>query len=411
MKAKINNTLIKKLTPNNKEYEVHDTDLKGFILRVFPSGTMRYICQYQRGKKINVGTVGIISPAQAREKAVEILHDFSRGIDPKNKKSTHKAVTLKEFIEGEYKAWVMSHHKRGIKTIATLDRCFNKLYSKSLTEITPAIIEQLSIKRLNDGISNATLNRDIGTLKSLLSKATEWGFIKENPLEKLKLLKIDRAPKVRYLSLDEEKRLRQALLERDRKIKQDRNSANQWRSERGYPLFPEFHENEYGDHLLPMVLLAINTGLRQGELFNLTWEMIDLHDQSIIISGEVTKNNSSRYIPLNDEAFTVISQLHKKNEFKCNLVFPNKDKKPFNNVKRSWSSVLEKAEISRFRWHDLRHHFASKLVMAGVDLNTTRELLGHSDIKMTLRYAHLAPEYKINAVKKIDWKEHDSTTD
>jgi integrase len=206
------------------------------------------------------------------------------------------------------------------------------------------------------------------------------------------------------LSLDEETRLRQALLERDHQLKQERKSANQWRKERGYPLFPEFAEDEPCDYLLPMVLLSINTGLRQGELFHLTWNMVDLSERSIIISGEVTKNSSSRYIPLNDEAFKVMKQLYEKNDAKEGLVFPSKNNQPFNNVKRSWSSVLKNAQITQFRWHDLRHHFASKLVMAGVDLNTARELLGHSDIKMTLRYAHLAPEYKINAVKKIAWE-------
>lgn len=99
----------------------------------------------------------------------------------------------------------------------------------------------------------------------------------------------------------------------------------------------------------------------------------------------------------------MIQQLYKKSDTKSGLVFASKNNQPFNNVKRSWSAVLEKANITEFRWHDLRHHFASKLVMAGVDLNTVRELLGHSDIKMTLRYAHLAPEHKINAVRKIDW--------
>lgn len=84
------------------------------------------------------------------------------------------------------------------------------------------------------------------------------------------------------------------------------------------------------------------------------------------------------------------------------LVFPNPQTgTQFDSVKKAWSSILKAADIKDFRWHDMRHHFASKLVMAGVDLNTVRELLGHADIKMTLRYAHLAPEHKANAVAKL----------
>lgn len=284
MKAKINNTLLKKLVPQDKEYEVHDTDLKGFILRVFPSGTMRYVCQYKRGGKINIGTVGVMTPAQAREKAVEILNDFNKGIDPKAKRGSNKLKSLGEFFENEYTPWVLTHHKRGDKTLATIRRCFDKLFSKPLEEITPSIIEQWRIKRLNDGISNATLNRDIGTLKSLFTKAVEWGFIKENYLKNLKLSKIDRAPKVRYLSIDEERNLRRALFEREGKLKQDRKRGNEWRQARGYDLLPEYEENELCDYLTPMVLISINTGLRQGELFHLTWEMIDLQsDPSLLL--------------------------------------------------------------------------------------------------------------------------------
>ena len=291
------------LVPEDKEYEVHDTDLKGFLLRVFPSGTMRYVCQYKRGGKINIGTVGVITPAQAREKAVEILNDFNKGIDPKAKRGANKPKTLADFFEKEYKPWVLTHHKRGDKTLATIMRCFDKLYSKPLEEVTPSIIEQWRIKRLNDGISNATLNRDIGTLKSLFTKAVEWEFIKENPLKNLKLSKIDRAPKVRYLSFEEEKNLRQALLEREEQLKQDRKRGNEWRQTRRYKLLPEREGEAFCDYLASMVLISINTGLRQGELFHLTWEMIDLQECSIIIAGQITKNSSSRYIPLNNEAY------------------------------------------------------------------------------------------------------------
>ncbi|MBA2649744.1 MAG: site-specific integrase [Legionella sp.] len=403
MITKIGNSLIKQLIPGEKVYDVRDINLKGFLIRVHPSGSMSYICQYKRGRRVNLGKVGVITAAQAREKALEILSNINKGMEPTVQKGINKPKTLKEFFEIEYQPWVLSHHKRGNKTIATINRCFYKFFSKPLIEITPSILEQWSIKRLNEGISNATLNRDIGTLKALMTKATEWGCLKENPLIKLKLFKIDRSPKVRYLSSEEENRIRQVLSDREQQLKQDRIRANQWRQERKYPLLPEFDEEMPFDHLMPMVLLSMNTGLRQGELFNLTWNMVNILERSIIVSGEVTKNSNSRYIPLNDEAFKIIKQLRKKNTDAIGLVFPSKNNQPFNNIKRSWSSVLKKAQITHFRWHDLRHHFASKLVMAGVDLNTARELLGHSDIKMTLRYAHLAPAHKINAVNKICW--------
>lgn len=92
----------------------------------------------------------------------------------------------------------------------------------------------------------------------------------------------------------------------------------------------------------------------------------------------------------------------RKNIYVDRLVFPNpKSGNAFDNVNKAWTGILGVAEIENFRWHDMRHHFASKLVMNGVDLNTVRELLGHADIKMTLRYAHLAPEHKANAVEKL----------
>ena len=92
MKTKINSTLIKKLTPAATDYEVHDIDLRGFAIRVYPSGVMRYFCQYGRGKKITIGSVGVMTPAQAREKAVEILNNVHNGIEPQGKK---RLISLK----------------------------------------------------------------------------------------------------------------------------------------------------------------------------------------------------------------------------------------------------------------------------------------------------------------------------
>ena len=155
------------------------------------------------------------------------------------------------------------------------------------------------------------------------------------------------------------------------------------------------------DHLKPMVLISINTGLRRGELFNLTWDMIDFDKRILTVYGNIAKSGKSRHVPLNNEAYEALFKWYQQANSTNNLVFPGKNGNVFSNIKKSWLNLLKLAGIEKFRWHDMRHHFASKLVMAGVDLNTVRELLGHSEISMTLRYAHLAPEHKAEAVAKL----------
>jgi integrase len=114
----------------------------------------------------------------------------------------------------------------------------------------------------------------------------------------------------------------------------------------------------------------------------------------------VAKSGKTRHIPLNKEAYAILEKWYEQNSESI-LVFPSRNGERFDNIKSSWEKLLIDAKIQNFRFHDLRHHFASKLVMAAVDLNTVRELLGHADIQMTLRYAHLAPEYKARAVEKL----------
>jgi integrase len=115
----------------------------------------------------------------------------------------------------------------------------------------------------------------------------------------------------------------------------------------------------------------------------------------------VSKSGKMRHVPINSLTLKILKNWRIQTE-QNGLVFSSiKTGTMFNNVKKAWKSVLDSAEITNFRWHDMRHHFASRLVMAGVDLNTVRELLGHADIKMTLRYAHLAPEHKASAVEKL----------
>lgn len=400
VKAFITNSLVTNLKPKDKQYDVRDTKIPGFLIRVNPTGKMLYVCQYKRGRRINLGRVGVITPAQARDKALVILGDVAKGIDPKKEKREN--ITLKEFIEQHYQSWVIQHRKSGEKTIKNITRCFLRgaFDDYKLSSIAPMLIDQWRTQRLRNGRTVATVNRDITALKAALSKAVLWEFIEMHPLERLKQLKSDHSIKVRYLSHDEERRLREALVKRDNKIKTERNNANKWRHDRGYDLLPELNKFEFVDHIRPMVLLSLNTGLRQGEVFSLKWENINFERALLTIEGDFAKSGKTRHVPLNSEALNTLA-VWLKQSVKNSYVFANKKGEPFDNVKKSWSKILAIADIQNFRWHDMRHHFASRLVMSGVDLNTVRELLGHSDLSMTLRYAHLAPEHKANAVEKL----------
>ncbi|MEE9452074.1 MAG: site-specific integrase [Gammaproteobacteria bacterium] len=403
MRATINNTLVNNLKLTGKIYEVRDTKLTGFIVRVSAAGSMSYLCQYGRSKRTNICKVGVLSPAQAREQAKEILGDAAKGIEPNAAKQLErKQMSLKKFITQEYHPWVVAHRKAGKLTVDRIKRCFYQDFSDlPLDKITVQAVDKWRTERVNKGRSKYVVNTDIATLKAVFSKAVEWEMIEVHPLKKLKPLRVDQHSNTRFLSTDEEQRLRCILDKREDRIKQERNNANCWREERAYPLLPAIPPNQFADHLKPMVLLSINTGIRQGELFSLTWENIHFEQMRLTITSDNAKSGKTRHIPLNSETLDLLKTWYQQVTGKAALVFPSKMNLPFNNVRKSWQKVLKQADIHDFRWHDLRHHFASKLVMVGVDLNTVRELLGHSDIKMTLRYAHLAPEHKAKAVEKL----------
>ncbi len=187
-------------------------------------------------------------------------------------------------------------------------------------------------------------------------------------------------------------------------MRHERDSHNEWLSERGKPSMPPLAD-EYADYIKPMVLFALNTGIRRGSLFSLKWGEIDFNTRAIILRAAISKSGKTERLPINKTAMSVMETWKKQSADTSDdaLIFPSpKTGKMLDNVKKAWTRILLDAKIENFRWHDMRHDFASQLVMKGVDLNTVRELMGHSDMKMTLRYAHLAPENKLRAVELLD---------
>jgi integrase len=295
---------------------------------------------------------------------------------------------------------VIAQRKGGTEDVKRLYRNFRALLQKPLHELTQWTLDKWRSERKRADIAAATINRDVANLKACLSRAVKWGVIETHPLTELKPFSTDRRPLVRYLSETEERRLRRALAEREERLRQGRYSGNEWRATRGYPTLKVIADNDYADHLQPMVLLALNTGMRRGEIFALTWGHVNFDQRMLTVAGANAKSGNTRHIPLNDESVTVLKRWRGAGR-SHGLVFPSDEGKPFNNIRKSFEGILKAARIRSFRFHDLRHHFASQLVMRGVDLNTVRELLGHSDLKMTLRYAHLAPEHKAAAVARL----------
>lgn len=412
MKAKLTNRTLATLKPRTDTYDVRDNDIKGFLIRVRPSGSMTYLLQYRNkdGKQqsYKIGLASNLKPTQARDIAENQAARVASGIDIQAERKqlkveaeNRKFQTLRGFIDHKYKPWVLEHRKSGKETVKRIERNFGNFYDKRLMDVNAWVIEKWRSERLKAGIGRETVNRDVVSLKAALSKALEWDVIPSHPLTKVKPLKLDSTGKVRYLNEAEEKRLRKALQTRDIKIKSERDSGNKWREARGHELLPNLFDCHYADHITPIILLTINTGLRRGELFSLKWMDINLKTKIVTVQGETAKSGTTRHIPLNVESLEVLKNWKAQNKGETR-VFSGKDGARMDNIKSGWSTVVTNAKINNFRFHDLRHTFASNLVMKGVPLNTVRELLGHSDLKTTLRYAHLAPDHKADAVSLLN---------
>lgn len=384
----LNNKNAEAAKPEGKPYQRKLPEAPGAVLRIQPNGT-RIWKLIQQGKPRTLGTMPVMTYAMAVDKALRIL----RGDDPDAEPVEEaRPMTFGEFMDDHYEKHVNLNHSRPHETLAYIRR-FN-FEDKPLAEIKLADVETFRMGLQEKGRAASTINRVTTSLKAALQKAADWDLIETNPLAKLKMLKTDRRPVIRYLDDDESKRLTKAMTARDDELRAKRDSYNEWARQRGYEEKPPL--GIYADRLTPMIMLALNTGLRRGELWNLKWADIDLKKKSLVVQGKGAKSGQTRHIPLNKAALTSLKT------FRGNVV-PMRNRAVFGHheFKKSFASLLKRANIKDFRFHDLRHTFASRLVIAGVPLNTVRELMGHASLDMTLVYAHLAPENLRNAVELL----------
>jgi integrase len=236
-----------------------------------------------------------------------------------------------------------------------------------LRSFSTKLIEQYQTEKLQIGNKPATVNRHLALIKHMFTKAIEWDMVEDGVLKRIRRVKLlqENNRRLRFLSQEECKDLI--------------NACN-----------PEIR---------PIVITALNTGMRKREILNLKWDNVDLKHGFILL--EMTKNGERKEVPINNTLRRTLQSIPRHIDIQHLFYDPRTDK-PYQDIKKSFSKAVRIAKLADFRFHDLRHTFASHLVMSGVDITTVKELLGHKSLTMTLRYAHLSPTHKKSAVDLLD---------
>jgi site-specific recombinase XerD len=259
-------------------------------------------------------------------------------------------------------------HKRSYgDDVIRMEKLLSRFRDRAADSITSQDLEQhLAQTAEESDWAPATINRYRALVSLVFRLGIESGKVKENPARLVKHRQENNA-RVRWLSAEEDVRLRAVIS----------------------VTCPEH---------MPELDLALNTGLRLSELYGLDWENVNLARRVLTIP--LPKNGEMRHVPLNAPALAALGELQKHSDGTGPLI-RNAENGALASPRYWFEPAVKKAKIRNFSWHCLRHTFASRLVMAGVDLRTVQELMGHKSIQMTVRYAHLTPTHTLAAVERL----------
>lgn len=269
----------------------------------------------------------------------------------------------KKFLE-EYSKVNKRSWKRDESSINNLNAFFK---SKNVSDITPDLIERYKAGR-RERVSVASVNRELACLKTMFSVAIEWKKAPSNPARKIKLL-------------DGENKRERIL--NDQEIK----------------AYLKAVDDSGSGYLKAFSIIALNTGMRPTEIYSLKWENINIPKRYIFIESRHSKNKKSRKIPINEIVVDLLKEMERKTEY---LFFNPTTGTHIKNIRRAFMTACKEVGIEGVVPYTLRHTAATKMISeAGVDVVTVKEILGHSDIKMTIRYCHPSEETLQRAVAKL----------
>ncbi len=321
-------------------------------MRLFQRENGIWYIEFQRGKKRSLGT-------RNKYEAERLFKKIKREYLAGKLIQLEKSYSLKDFLP-EYIKW--AENNLSDSSIRNIKRSFNLFLkiigNKPLSHYRKKDIEDYKTERIKV-VRAATTNIEIRTIRAGFGKAVEWEYIQKNPFSGTKEIKTHQKP-LKYLDKKKIAKVLEIL--------------------EGYPSVWRY-----------IFLIALNTGGRLSEIANLTWQ--DIKDGFVVFKN--TKNRKVRYVPISKELQKVLDEMASKR--KGTKLFPFSDKL---YISKKFKKVFRESGLSEdYTFHCLRHTFASRLAMKGVDLVTIKQLLGHSDIRTTMIYNHLTTKHLKNAIE------------
>lgn len=351
---------------DKRKIDYYDTLVTGFILEVRATGSATYYLRYRdahdRQCQFKIGDTNSVPFERARQAALQARTRVVLGESPQEQKKLKKSVpTFKELAEDHYLPYVKTYKRSWDCDDSLLcNHLLPLLGAKRLDEISERSISDLHQDMRARGYAKGTCNRVLVLVKYMFKLAKKWNLpgAQENPSEGIKLVDPQNA-RERYLSSEETQRLRQAI------------------------------EDSPNVQLKYIVALLLLTGARKRELLDAKWEDFDLERRNWRIP--MSKSGKARHVPLSTAVLDILKSLPRWEG--CPYVVPNpQTRRPFKSVFCSWNTARKEAGLADVRMHDLRHSMASNLVNSGRSIYEVSKILGHSQIKTSQRYAHLAHE-------------------
>ncbi len=359
---------------DGQKVDYFDTVVPGLQLEVRATGKCTYYQRYRdksgRLRQVRIGPTDSVTLDAARQRGRYIRSQTVLGLDPAAEADKLKnAVTFQEFIADRYLPYIKLHKKSWRHDEKVINYYLFKIWgSQKMNDISNRDIEQFQSILIKKGKKAGTVNRHISLVKYIFSLAAKWECIDVNPT--VNVTKVpDNSVVGKYLSGDELYHLFMAL------------------------------EKSKSSVVSDIIAFLIYTGARKSEATHARWADIDLVKGIWTIPAYISKSGKSRHVPLSKPALEMLKERRKS----ClTYVFPSpRTGKPLVHIQFTWEKIREAANLPDLRIHDLRHNFASMLINCGRSLYEVQKLLGHTDAKMTQRYAHLTPDRLREATEAV----------